>query len=265
MRLSFRLVVVALVAVGAARRDRRCEARPRREATDGPAVHEPQQCDQLGSRVLGEARLHRLLHRRWRQPGRYPAARRRPDLRYFESGQPDTREGHPMRLDPERSHHLGSERKRRRRPAPAGRRPDDGRARVRGCQIDESRWEPQPRRPRRLGGRAGLRAERRSGEPVRYGDAGGRRLHGLRGPHDHGLAGVRGGRGQPQAAGLRLVVSAEARPDVRPGYRPTGRQRPPALEDLGGRGAVQRSGELLGDRRAAGQLSRRPRQPDRLV
>ena len=63
-------------------------------------------------------------------------------------------------------------------------------------------------------------------------DAGRGGLHGLRRPHDHALAGQGRGAGR-QADRVRLLVSTQARADVRPGQRPAGRERPAALEDLG--------------------------------
>ena len=162
-----------------------------------------------------------------------------------------------MRRQPERPHRLGPQRERRRRPAARGRRPDDGEPRVRGTAR-------RARRPDRLGRRPGLRAERRSGEPVRHRGAGRRGLHGLRRPHDHALA--RKGRGAGrQADRVRLVVSARARADLRPGQRPAGRKRPAALEDLGHRVPLADPAASSRDRRAADQLPGRSRQPDRLV
>ena len=241
MRLSFRLVVVVLVAARPVRRHRQREARPRRrEATDGPAVHEPQQRDQFGSRVLGEPRLHRLLHRRCRQPGRYRAPRRRTDLRHLESGQAP-RSSRTSRAMPTRT--IRS----------SGTATGTASPTCSSLAVDRTMDEPGVRRPvanprtpttrpRRLGGCPGLRAERRPGEPVRH-----RRRRWPRctrtAAHTRSRSGrVQGRRARPQADRVRLLVSAQARADVRPGERPAGRQRPAALEDLGHRGAARRSG-----------------------
>ena len=59
-------------------------------------------------------------------PGRYPAPRRRADLRHREPGQPLAGQGLLLRRQPERPDRLGPQRERDRRPAAPCSGPDDG-------------------------------------------------------------------------------------------------------------------------------------------
>ena len=67
----------------ASRRDRGRSAGRGPGLQDEAALHVAESGDELGSRVLGEPRLRRLLHRRRRVPARYRASRRRADLRHL--------------------------------------------------------------------------------------------------------------------------------------------------------------------------------------
>ena len=128
------------------------------------------------------------------------------------------------------------------------------------------------RRPDRLGGRAGLHAERQPGEPVRNMTQVGCGTTRTAAPTRS--------RSGPERPRGRTASSSSTSPRIRSGpgptcgpaindvTSPTTRTRPSTTrctEDPVRRGAAEQSGGLLRDRRAADQLPRRSRQPDRLV